>query len=137
VIALVVIVVGGLALVIILPRVLMARKSAKLKGTLAPTPHKASAKRIKSGARTILYFSTPTCPKCKIQDPVVRSVQKRYPGAVFKIDASTSQQAAAAYGVMGVPYFAFIDKGKIVTAGAGAQQETSIVEFLSDGARRP
>jgi len=113
----------------------MANKTAKLKDKPAPTPHKASAKRIRSGARTVLYFSTPPCPSCRTQDPIVRNVQKRYPGAVYKIDASTNQQAASAYGVMGVPYFAFIEGGKIVTARAGAQKEATIVEFLSGGAK--
>ena len=42
---LVVTVVAGLAVVIFLPRVLMARKTAKLKGKPAPTRHKASAKK--------------------------------------------------------------------------------------------
>jgi thiol-disulfide isomerase/thioredoxin len=135
VIALVVIVVAGLAVVIVLPRVLMARRTAKLKGKPAPTPHKASAKRIKSGAKTILYFSTPTCPSCKTQDPIVRSVQKRYPDAVYKIDASSNRQAASAYGVMGVPYLAFIEGGRLVTARAGLQREATIVEFLSGAAK--
>jgi thiol-disulfide isomerase/thioredoxin len=136
VIVLVVIVVAGLAVVIVWPRALMARKTAKLKGKPAPTPHKASAKRIKSGARTILYFSTPTCPACKTQDPIIRGIQKRYPDAVFKIDASANQQAASAYGVMGVPYLAFIEGGRLVMAKAGAQREATIVEFLSGTAKR-
>jgi thiol-disulfide isomerase/thioredoxin len=134
-IVLAVIVVGGLALVIFLPRVLMARRTSKLRGKPAPTPHKASAKRIRSGARTILYFSTPTCPACRTQDPIVRKVRKRYPEAVFRIDASTNQQAASAYGVMGVPHFVFIEGGKLVTSQAGAQQEASLVEFLSGDAK--
>ena len=135
VIVLVVTVVAGLALIIVLPRVLMARRTAKLKGQPAPTPHKASAKRIKSGARTILYFYTSTCPSCRTQDPIVRSVQKRYPDAVYKIDASTNQQAASAYGVIGVPHLAFIEGGRLVTARAGPQREATIVEFLSEAAK--
>ena len=133
VIVLVFTVIAGLAFVIVVPRVLMARKTAKQEGEPAPTPNKASAKRIRSGARTILYFSTPTCPACRTQDPIVRKVQKRYPDAVFKINASTNQQAASAYGVTGVPCFAFIEEGKIVATRSGVQKEARIVAFLSGG----
>ena len=136
VIVLVVTVVAGLAVVIVVPRVQMAKRTAKLKGKPAPTPHKPSAKRIKSGARTILYFSTPTCPACRTQDPIIRKIQKRYPDAIFKIDASTDQKTASAYGVMGVPYLAFIEGGQLVTARSGAQKEATIVEFLSGGTPR-
>jgi thioredoxin 1 len=135
VIVLVVTVVVGLAVVIVVPRVLMARKMAKLEGKPAPTPHKASAKRIRSGARTILYFYTPTCPACRTQDPIIRKIRKRYPDTVFRIDVSTDQQAASAYGVMGVPYLAFIEGGRLVMAKAGAQREATMVEFLSGTAK--
>ena len=135
VIVLVFTVVAGLAVVIFLPKVLMARKLTKLNDAPAPTPHKASAKRIKSGARTILYFFTPTCPACRTQDPIVRKIRKRYPDAVFRIDASTNHQAASAYGVVDVPHFAFIEGGKLVMTQAGAQREATIVAFLSAGAQ--
>ena len=130
-----VVVVLGFAAMVILPRVLMARKTAKLKGKPAPTPHKASAKRIRSGARTILYFYTPTCHACRAQDPVINKLRKRYPDAIFKLDATKQREAASAYGVMGVPFMAFIEGGNLVSAQAGAQRETAIAGFLAgDGA---
>ena len=124
------IIVGLFALLIIVPRVLMAVKTARLKGKPAPTPHKPSARRIKAGSKTILYFHTPTCGACKMQDPIVRKVQKRYPDMIFKIDASTDRAAASAYGVMGVPFLAFIDGGKLISAKAGVQREDAILGFL-------
>lgn len=130
----VIVVVLGLA-VLFLPRTVMAARGAKLKGKPAPTPHKASARRIKSGAKTVLYFHTPKCRVCQAQNPVVSKLQKRYPDAIFKINAATDRQAASAYGVLGVPYLAFIEGGTIVTTRAGAQQEAAIVEFLSGGAK--
>jgi len=130
-----VVVVLGLAALVILPRVMMSMKTAKLKGQPAPTPHKPSAKRIRSGARTILYFYTPTCHACRAQDPVVSKLQKRFPGAIFKIDASKQREAASAYGVMGVPFMAFIEGGNLVSAQAGAQRDAVIAGFLAgDGA---
>jgi thiol-disulfide isomerase/thioredoxin len=129
------VVLGLLAVLVTVPRLLMASKARKMKGKPAPTPHKASAKRIKSGARTILYFHTPTCHACKTQDPIMRKVQKRYPDAVFKIDAAANRQAASAYGVMGVPYLAFIEGGTLVSARSGVQREAALVGFLSGDGR--
>lgn len=124
-----VIVVAGVALLFV-PRALMAAKGAKLKGKPAPTPHKASARRIKTGAKTILYFYTPTCHACQSQDPVIRKLQKRYPGAIYKINAAADRRAASAYGVMGVPYFAVIEGGTLITTRSGVQKETAIADFL-------
>ena len=116
---------------VILPRLLMGIKAAKLKGKPAPTPHKQSARRIKSGAKTILYFYTPTCGACRMQEPIIQRVKEHFPDAIFKIDASTNREAASAYGVMGVPFLACIDQGKIVSARAGVQQEAAILGFLN------
>ena len=58
-------------------------------------------------------------------------MRKRYTNAVFKIDASLNSKAAAAYGVMGVPFLVFIGNGKIVKAAAGVRSESAIDKFLS------
>jgi len=125
-------IIGGLLFVLfILPRLLMALQTAKLKGKDAPVPHKNSAKRIKSGKKTILYFYTPSCGACKMQTPSIERIKKKYPDAIYKIDASKHRDAASAYGVMGVPFLAFIDRGKVVTAKAGVQPETALSNFLA------
>jgi thioredoxin 1 len=132
VLAVIVVIFAGL---IILPRVLMGVKTSKLKGKPAPTPHKQSAKRIKSGAKTILYFFTPSCGACRMQEPLFQKIRKDYPDAIFKIDASISRDAASAYGVMGVPFLAFIEDGKLVSARAGVQSEEAILDFLTSGVK--
>lgn len=135
IIIVVVIVVAGLALLFV-PRALMAAKGAKMKGQPAPTPHKASAKRIKSGSKTILYFHTTKCRVCQSQDPVIRKLQKRYPGAIYKIDAAADRTAASAYGVKAVPYFALIEGGTFIDSRTGLQKEETIVQFLTGDAAR-
>ena len=131
VMTIVLVVVLAFATLLILPRILMARKTAKLRGNPAPTPHKPSAKRIRSGARTVLYSSTPTCHACRQQDPVVTKLQKRYPDAIYKLDATKQRETASAYGVMSVPFLAFIADGKLVSARAGVQREEAIAGFLT------
>jgi len=116
---------------LIIPRLIMAFKSWMMKGKPAPAVHKASRKRIQSGKKTLLYFYTPSCGACKMQEPIIQRVRKRHPEAVFKIDATRDRQAAASYGVMGVPFIAFVENGTIARAGAGVQRESAIESFLS------
>lgn len=125
--------IGLFALFVVVPRVMMVVQVRKMQGKSAPTVHKPSAQRIRSGSKTILYFYTPSCGVCRSQDPIVKKVQQRYPDAVFKIDASTQREAAKAYGVMGVPFLAFIEGGKLVAARAGLQRESAMLGFLSGG----
>ncbi|MBW2558964.1 MAG: thioredoxin family protein [Deltaproteobacteria bacterium] len=111
---------------------LMELKTWRMKGENAPTSHKASKKRIRAGEKTVLYFYTPSCGACRMQGPIIQRIQKRYSDAVFKIDASHNREAAAPYGVMGVPFMAFINDGTIVKAKAGVQSEPVIEGFLTE-----
>lgn len=113
-------------------RLVMEFKTWRMKGKNAPTAHKASKKRIRAGERTVLYFYTISCGRCRMQEPIIQRIQKRYPDAVFKIDASHNREAAASYGVMGVPFMAFINNGTIVKAKAGVQSEPAIEGFLKE-----
>ena len=121
----------ALAFLLMVPRLLMAFKAFRIKGKNAPTPHKASRKRIQSGEKTVLYFYTPSCGACRVQEPIIQRIRKRYPGAIFKIDASHNREVAVSYGVMGVPFMAFINNGTIVKAKAGVQSEPVIEGFLT------
>ena len=120
-----------LLLFIILPRLMMKFKAARMKGKDAPTIHKKSGNRIRSGKKTVLYFFTPSCGACKMQEPIIAQLNQKYTNAIFKIDASRNREAARAYGVMGVPFIVFINEGKIIKAMAGVQSEAAITNFLA------
>ncbi len=66
-----------------------------------------------------------------MQEPIISRVKKQHSTAVFKIDASQNREAASAYGVMGVPFLAFIEGGKLVSAKSGVQQEQTLIAFLA------
>ena len=128
----VLIVVVALVLLFAGLRLLMEFRTWRMKGKDAPTPHKASRKRIQAGEKTVLYFYTPSCGACRMQEPIIQRIRARFPGAIFKIDASHNREAAASYGVMGVPFMAFINDGTIVKAKAGVQSEPVIEGFLTE-----
>ncbi|MCK5738749.1 thioredoxin family protein [bacterium] len=126
------IIAGLLAALVFIPRIIMSLKAAKLKGKPAPTPHKASAKRITSGKKTVLYFFTPPCGACKIQEPIIGQVRRKHRDAIFKIDASRESAAASAYGVLGVPFLVFIENGIVLSARAGVQQAAAFETFFAN-----
>ncbi|MDP8218295.1 MAG: thioredoxin family protein [Candidatus Theseobacter exili] len=117
---------------LVISRLMFFFKAWKMKGKEAPTLHGKSQKRIRAGKKTLLYFSTPTCRACKMQDPIIQRVEGKYPDAIFKINALQNRDIATAYGVMGVPFIAFVEKGIIVKASAGVQSETNIENFFAD-----
>jgi len=120
-----------LALLIVVPRILMGIRTMQMKGKAAPTPHKPSKTRIQSGKKTILYFFTPQCGACRMQEPIINRLKKRFDDAIYKIDATRNQDAAGAYGVMAVPFLAFIENGQLVSAKAGVQPESALERFLN------
>lgn len=65
-----------------------------------------------------------------MQEPIIERIKKHAPDTVFKIDASRNQDAAMAYGVMGVPFLVFVDGGRIVSARAGVQSESFLKKFV-------
>ena len=73
----VLIVLSAIVLLFVVPRLIMAFKAWRIKGKDAPTPHKASRTRIQAGEKTVLFFYTPSCGACRMQEPVIQHVQKR------------------------------------------------------------
>ena len=125
------IVLGGLLVLLTIPRLLMKFNGLRMKGKEAPTSHKASRKRIRAGKKTLLYFYTSSCGACNLQESIIQQAQKRYPDTIFKIDASQNRKVATDYKVMGVPFIAFIENGTITKATAGVQRESTIEGFLA------
>jgi thiol-disulfide isomerase/thioredoxin len=123
----------GLFGLLVLPKVMVSKKKTRLMNEPAPTAHAPSAQRILSGDRTVLYFYSPTCKVCATQEPAVEKVRKKYPKAVFKIDAKQDGKSLSAYGVMRVPFLAFIEGGKVVYAQTAVLSADTITAFLAAG----
>jgi len=119
-------------LLVVVPRTLISLKASKMKGKDAPNTHAASRERIMSGNKTVLYFSTPSCGACKKQTPIIQRIKQKYPDAVFAIDASVDRETARSYGVWGVPYTAFINEGKVISAKTGFQSDAVFEEFFQN-----
>lgn len=60
---------------------------------------------LKSDLPVAVEFYTPTCPYCRVLTPIFRRLSAGYSERMVfaMIDASTNEEIASGYGVMGVP----------------------------------
>lgn len=121
---------GLFALLIVSTRIMLLLRTTRLKGKPASTVYQPSARRISSGRKTLLYFYTPSCGTCRMQEPILQRMSSKLGDVLFKIDATRAPDAASAYGVLGVPFFVFIDGGMVVKASAGVQSEGALSSFI-------
>ncbi len=67
-------------------------------------------------------FYADWCGPCKMMGPVVDELAKDYDGKikVGKVNVDEEPELAQKYGVMSIPYFAFIKNGELVSDENGA-----------------
>ena len=80
----------------------------------------------------LIDFYADWCGPCKMMSPVVEELAKEYEGKakVAKVNVDQESDIAAKYGVMSIPYFAFIKNGKLVDDEIGAVAKVKLVQKL-------
>ncbi len=70
----------------------------------------------------LVDFYADWCGPCKMMGPVVEQLASEYDGKVKvgKVNIDEQPALAAKYGVMSIPFFAFIKKGTVVDDELGA-----------------
>lgn len=87
---------------------------------------------INSELPVLIDFYADWCGPCKMMSPVVEELAKEYEGKakVAKVNVDQESDIAAKYGVMSIPYFAFIKNGKLVDDEIGAVAKVKLVQKL-------
>ena len=83
------------------------------------------------GMVTLVDIGAKSCIPCKMMDPILQKMDKRYEGkaAVIFIDVRYHQEEAGRFRINGIPTQIFFDKtGTEVYRHAGFMSETAIVE---------
>ena len=77
-------------------------------------------------------FYADWCGPCKMMGPVVEELAREYDGKfkVGKINVDQEPQLAQKYGVMSIPYFAFIKKGSLYDDEMGAVPKERLVRKM-------
>ena len=87
---------------------------------------------INSEQLTLVDFFATWCGPCKMMGPLVEQIANEYDGKakVGKINVDEEPELAQKYGVMSIPYFAFIKNGELVSDETGAVTKDKLVDKL-------
>lgn len=92
-----------------------------------------SIERAISEAHVLLVdFWAPWCGPCRALSPVVSEIAEEYDGKVVvaKYNADEYEEAAAKYGIRGIPALLYFKDGQLVNRSAGAVTKAQIKETL-------
>lgn len=84
------------------------------------------AETIKEGV-VLLDFWADWCGPCRVLGPTVSEIEAENPDVkVGKVDVTTNQNAAANYGVRGIPMLVYLKDGEVVDTTVGVQSKEAI-----------
>jgi thioredoxin 1 len=90
-------------------------------------------KELINGETPVLVdFYADWCGPCKMLTPIIKEVAGELKGKVkvIKVDVDKNQQAAAAYGIRGVPTMILFKKGQIVWRQSGVMPKEQIIQSI-------
>lgn len=87
---------------------------------------------IKGDKPVLVDFFATWCGPCRMMSPILEDVTKKVgPKAhVLKVDVDKNPQAAAHYGVQGVPTLILFKKGKIIWRQSGVVPANQLVNII-------
>ncbi len=80
----------------------------------------------------LIDFYADWCGPCRMMGPVVEELAKEYDGKikVGKVNVDEQPELASKFGVMSIPYFAFVKGGRVVEDELGAIPKERLVKKL-------
>jgi thioredoxin 1 len=83
----------------------------------------------KDGSKGIIYFYSPSCRACKMQSPIIKSLQRGYKN-IFDVDISRDMETARLFGIKATPTTLAIKNGIIDEVFVGVKQQNIFENFL-------
>ena len=91
------------------------------------------AEVMNSDVPVLIDFYADWCGPCQMMGPVVKELASEYDGRVKvgKVNVDQQPELAQKYGVMSIPYFAFIKEGNLYDDVLGAVSKDKLVSKLN------
>jgi thioredoxin len=110
---------------------LMIFSAKRAKGTKI-SGLKGSLKTLeKNGSKGIIYFYSPGCRACKMQTPIIKSMQKANKN-IFDVDISKDLETARLFGIKATPTTLAVRNGVIDQVYVGVKQQDIFEKFLRE-----
>ena len=89
---------------------------------------------IDSDVPVLIDFYADWCGPCRMMGPVVEELASEYAGKVKigKVNIDQEPELAQRFGVMSIPYFAFMKNGSVVSDELGAVPKDRLVKKLQE-----
>ena len=85
----------------------------------------------KNGAKGIVYFYSPSCRACKMQTPIIKTLQRANKN-IFDVDISRDLETARIFGIKATPTTLAIRNGVIDQVYVGVKQQDIFEKFLRE-----
>ena len=84
----------------------------------------------KKGSKGLVYFFSPGCHACKMQTPLIKSMQSEYKN-IFDVDISKDFKTAQIFGIKATPTTILVEDGVINQVLLGAKTKEVLENLIS------
>jgi thioredoxin 1 len=108
----------------------MLRMAKKSKGIRLSGLSGSMANLEKKGSKGLVYFFSPGCHACKMQTPVIKSMQSDYKN-IYDVDISKDFETAQIFGIKATPTTILVEDGVINQVLLGAKTKEVLENLIS------